>query len=59
MVSACEGGVGDPGEILVEPKRRRVFRAVAGWGVASCAVLQTVESVLHVAISRSGCTPPS
>lgn len=40
--------MGDPGEILVEPKRRRVFRAVAGWGVASFAVLQTVEPVLHV-----------
>jgi TolB-like protein/Tfp pilus assembly protein PilF len=39
--------VGDPGEILAELKRRRVFRALAGWGIASFAVLQTVEPVLH------------
>jgi serine/threonine-protein kinase len=39
--------VGDPWEILGELKRRRVFRALAGWGIASFAVLQTVEPVLH------------
>jgi serine/threonine-protein kinase len=39
--------VGDPGEILAELKRRRVFRALAGWGIVSFAVLQTVEPVLH------------
>jgi len=39
--------VGDSGGILAELKRRRVFRALAGWGIVSFAVLQTVEPVLH------------
>ncbi len=39
--------MGDSGGILAELKRRRVFRALAGWGIVSFAVLQTVEPVLH------------
>ncbi len=39
--------MGDSGGILAELKRRRVFRALAGWGIVSFAVLQTVEPVVH------------
>src|SRR2546427_7065588 len=33
--------------LLVELKRRRVFRALVGYGIAAFAVLQIVEPVLH------------
>ena len=33
--------------LLVELKRRRVFRALAGYGIAAFAVLQVVEPVMH------------
>ncbi|HET8732445.1 MAG TPA: hypothetical protein VFM45_01610, partial [Anaeromyxobacteraceae bacterium] len=39
--------MGGLAEILGELRRRRVFRALLGWGVASFAVLQVVEPVLH------------
>jgi len=32
---------------IAELKRRRVFRAMVGWGIASFAVLQVIEPVLH------------
>jgi TolB-like protein len=32
---------------VLELRRRRVFRALAGWGIFSFAVLQVVEPVLH------------
>jgi TolB-like protein/tetratricopeptide (TPR) repeat protein len=35
------------GELLGELKRRRVFRALLGWGVVSFAVLQVAEPVMH------------
>ncbi len=35
------------GDFVAELKRRRVFRALVGWGVFSFAVLQVVEPVLH------------
>jgi hypothetical protein len=34
-------------ELIAELRRRRVFRALVGWGIASFAVLQVVEPVLH------------
>ncbi|HWE26158.1 MAG TPA: hypothetical protein VG496_19635, partial [Myxococcales bacterium] len=33
--------------LLQELKRRRVFRAVLGYGVAAFAVLQVIEPVMH------------
>ena len=33
--------------LVAELKRRRVFRALLGWGVVSFAVLQVIEPVLH------------
>jgi TolB-like protein/tetratricopeptide (TPR) repeat protein len=35
------------GELIAELKRRRVFRALVGWGVFSFAVLQVFEPVMH------------
>jgi TolB-like protein/Tfp pilus assembly protein PilF len=57
-VTAGGAGNGDPpapagprrarlGDLVAELKRRRVFRALAGWGIASFAVLQVIEPVLH------------
>jgi serine/threonine-protein kinase len=37
----------DLGEIFAELRRRRVFRALLGWGIASFAILQIVEPVMH------------
>jgi TolB-like protein len=34
-------------DFVVELKRRRVFRALLGWGIASFAVLQVYEPVMH------------
>ena len=34
-------------EFVAELKRRRVFRALVGWGVVSFAVLQVYEPVMH------------
>jgi TolB-like protein len=34
-------------EFVSELKRRRVFRALAGWGIFCFAILQVVEPVLH------------
>jgi TolB-like protein/Tfp pilus assembly protein PilF len=34
-------------DFLAELKRRRVIRALFGWGIASFAVLQVYESVMH------------
>jgi len=33
--------------LLEELKRRRVFRALVGYGIASFAVLQIIEPVMH------------
>ena len=33
--------------LLSELRRRRVFRALAGWGIASFAVLQVIEPIMH------------
>jgi len=35
------------GPLLEELKRRRVFRALVGWGIFSFAVLQVVEPLMH------------
>lgn len=35
------------GAFVVELRRRRVFRALIGWGVVSFAVLQVIEPVMH------------
>jgi TolB-like protein len=35
------------GGLVVELKRRRVFRAMIGWGIFSFAVLQVFEPVMH------------
>ncbi len=34
-------------DLVAELKRRRVFRALLGWGIASFAILQVIEPVLH------------
>jgi len=34
-------------DLVAELKRRRVFRALAGWGVISFALLQIVEPLMH------------
>src|ERR1700682_3821650 len=36
-----------PGSLLGEFKRRRVFRALVGYGLAAFAVLQIVEPIMH------------
>ena len=36
-----------PASLIVELKRRRVFRALVGYGIAAFAVLQIVEPVMH------------
>jgi hypothetical protein len=33
--------------LFVELKRRRVFRALVGYGIAAFAVLQIIEPVMH------------
>jgi hypothetical protein len=48
-------GAGDPGQprppqeqgFVAELKRRRVFRSVVGYGLASFAVLQVIEPIMH------------
>ena len=49
MTSAPRGG--DPlahfSDFIAELKRRRVIRALLGWGIVAFAVLQVVEPVLH------------
>jgi serine/threonine-protein kinase len=35
------------GQLLAELKRRRVFRALIGYGIAAFAVLQIIEPVMH------------
>jgi serine/threonine-protein kinase len=48
MIRRIREGRGVGGlHVLAELKRRRVFRALVGWGIASFAVLQVVEPVLH------------
>ena len=37
----------DPGTLISELKRRRVFRALIGYGLAAFAVLQIIEPVMH------------
>lgn len=34
-------------ELIAELRRRRVFRALLGWGIVSFAVLQVVEPLMH------------
>src|SRR5215831_19406397 len=33
--------------LIAELRRRRVFRALVGWGVLSFAILQVIEPVMH------------
>ena len=40
-------GVVDAGFLIAELKRRRVFRALVGYGIAAFAVLQIVEPIMH------------
>jgi hypothetical protein len=40
-------GLAGLNEFVSELRRRRVFRALAGWGIFSFAILQVVEPVLH------------
>ena len=37
----------DAGLLIAEMKRRRVFRALVGYGIAAFAVLQIVEPIMH------------
>ena len=37
----------NPVSVLGEFKRRRVFRALIGYGIAAFAVLQIVEPIMH------------
>jgi len=37
----------EAGTLFAELKRRRVFRALVGYGIAAFAVLQIVEPVMH------------
>ncbi len=37
----------DPRSLVAELKRRRVFRALVGYGIAAFAVLQIIEPVMH------------
>ena len=37
----------DAGLLIAELKRRRVFRALVGSGIAAFAVLQIVEPLMH------------
>ena len=37
----------EAGTLISELKRRRVFRALVGYGVAAFAVLQIIEPVMH------------
>jgi len=39
--------VGRLQQVIAELRRRRVFRALLGWGLVSFAVLQVVEPVMH------------
>jgi hypothetical protein len=44
---AARPATGRISAFLAELRRRRVFRALLGWGLVSFAVLQVVEPVLH------------
>ena len=37
----------ESGTLIVELKRRRVFRALVGYGIAAFAVLQIIEPIMH------------
>src|SRR2546427_2475002 len=37
----------EAGSLVAELKRRRVFRALVGYGIAAFAVLQIIEPVMH------------
>src|SRR5206468_10601473 len=37
----------EAGSLVAELKRRRVFRALIGYGIAAFAVLQIIEPVMH------------
>jgi hypothetical protein len=37
----------DPASLFAEFKRRRVFRALVGYGIVAFAVLQIIEPVIH------------
>jgi serine/threonine-protein kinase len=43
----CQGASVEAGAVIGELKRRRVFRALVGYGVASFAVLQIIEPIMH------------
>ncbi len=45
--SPREKGLSGFGDFIAELRRRRVIRALLGWGVLSFAVLQVIEPVLH------------
>jgi hypothetical protein len=40
--------------LFAELKRRRVFRALVGYGIAAFAVLQIIEPVMHGLLARRG-----
>src|SRR5258708_38730311 len=44
-VPFAEGG--DPLSLIAELQRRRVFRALVGYGIATFAVLQIIQPVMH------------
>ena len=44
---ACVSSSGDPVSLWAELQRRRVFRAVVGYGIAAFAVLQIIEPIMH------------
>src|SRR5437870_13027260 len=37
----------EAGSLVAELKRRRVFRALVGYGIAAVAVLQIIEPIMH------------
>jgi len=47
----------EAGTLISELKRRRVFRALIGYGIAAFAVLQIIEPVMHGPFGRlEACT---
>src|SRR6266446_8901153 len=47
VLLVCTRGVRVPLPLLAELKRRRVFRALVGYGLAAFAVLQISEPIMH------------
>src|SRR5205085_4914618 len=46
-LSRAKGGRVEPKALIIELKRRRVFRALVAYGVLAFAILQIIEPVMH------------